>query len=588
MNKKNKIVSKIVLASLLVVVMLLGVNFLINYVTADSVSTSVTVGNSTPTITGNVAENPASTTASPTNYGSNVTFQGTANDANGDQYYLIVCDAVGATAGDDTAPTCTGTAWCTSTATNSDSQASCNYTTASATESNAWYAYACDKLPSASSPDCSSVNQGTGDSGTPFEINHAPGFTVSGNDTPVNPNSTITWTTTSSDGDSSGGADTVSLYVCSTASFTPPATCDVTELCNHTAQASNPTCGYTSLRPDTSYDGYVYIVDNHGMVAAGQQGTNESYVVNNVAPTLTSVTLYDTDGAGDLALITEFGTTTDFYVTFVVTDNNSCSTSASGSEMLSAIANAYRSGVTSASCDQDSETDYDSCYVNAQANTDGECYAYHSIEDCTGTTDITAGWRCDFPLAYHADPTVTNTIYPTEDWLISVQATDDDSAASSLTESAAGVEMGMFLNYDLTSATIGYGAVGADATSTEQTITVEATGNIGLDVEHSGGVNSPGDYGLCGNYPTCDGTYILTSQQHYNLNTGQVWSLGTALLYAATEAELNVPKTTYTTGVTTLGTENSYWLLQVPAAQGADSYTGQNTISGIIGESGSW
>ena len=139
---------------------------------ADSVTTAVTVGNTAPTFTAGPAENPASATTTPTNVGDNTTFQATATDSNSENYYLIVCSTNSVTAVNGGSPTCGATTWCTSTSTTSGSQASCNRTALIGdASSNAWYAFVCDG--NATSAQCSTGQQGTGDSGSPFEVNHA-------------------------------------------------------------------------------------------------------------------------------------------------------------------------------------------------------------------------------------------------------------------------------------------------------------------------------------------------------------------------------------------------------------------------------
>ena len=59
--------------------------------------------------------------------------------------------------------------------------------------------------------------------------------------------------------------------------------------------------------------------------------------------------------------------TTGFKVRFTVVDNNSCQTSVAGNEISSAFINVFRSGVTSAGCDQAGEYDTDKCYSDASA-----------------------------------------------------------------------------------------------------------------------------------------------------------------------------------------------------------------------------
>ena len=56
---------------------------------ADSVTTAVTVGNSAPMFTAGPAESTESSSSTPTNVGVGVTFQATATDGNGEDYYLV-------------------------------------------------------------------------------------------------------------------------------------------------------------------------------------------------------------------------------------------------------------------------------------------------------------------------------------------------------------------------------------------------------------------------------------------------------------------------------------------------------------------
>ena len=95
----------------------------------DTVTTSVTVGNTAPSFTAGPAEATASTSTAPTAIGSSVTFNATAADANGENYYLIVCSTNSVTAGTSgNAPTCAAgaTTYCTSSSTASASAASCS------------------------------------------------------------------------------------------------------------------------------------------------------------------------------------------------------------------------------------------------------------------------------------------------------------------------------------------------------------------------------------------------------------------------------------------------------------------------------
>lgn len=568
----------------IVLVIVVGLNFKDLKVQADTADTTVDVGNVVPSITVSPVEDPAShngtgtgdTANNPTNVGSNVTFKATATDSNGDDYTLVLCKTAG-TSGTD----CDGGAsdrWCVSSATTSGVEASCTYTTlAGDSESNAWWGYACD------SNGCSSADQGTGNSGTPFYVNHVPTFTAYSDDSGKNPGETVTWTTTSEDADSDAADDTVTLYVCTTNAFTSGASppCDVSEWCHDTSPGiSNSSCTYAVPTPtqDGDSNAYGYVVDNHGLAASGgSQGTDSTLTVNNVAPTIAAanIALKDTDGTGNLELTTEEGETQDFYVEFIVTDNNSCENSASGDEIASAIVHAYRSGIGQASCDSDGEDNANNCYANAHSGTGGQCIQDVSVDACSGSSDSTVGWKCEFPLQYHADPTVAATQYPTENWLVSVQATDDDSAASSLIEDSDGNELDTFVMYDVDdgSASISYGTLAPEATSADQTNTVEATGNVGLDTT------------LYGTNMTDNGNSIAVGQQHYDTADNAYGSMTALLVDPGAELELNVGKTT-TTG--TPASADIHWKIQIPAAQTPGTYTGTNTIVGATGESAGW
>jgi len=558
---------------------------------ADDLGTSVTVGNAAPSFDVAPYEDPSShngsglgdTAGNPTNVGSNVTFKATGDDPNGDNYYLAICKTDAITAGTSGgAPTCDGGSWCISSSTPDETEASCTYTVqAGDSEVNEWYAFVCDAA--SSDQQCSSLNQGTGNSGSPFYVNHRPTFTAYSDDSPADPGATVTWTTTSEDPDSSGGDDTITLYVCKSAGFSGGASpgCTGDEWCHDASPGvSNSSCSYTlpSVYQDNDYSAYGYIVDNHGLVAsAGQQGTDSTLTVDNVAPSISasSIDLLDTDESGYLTLTTEEGETQDFLVKFIVTDYNSCVNAASGDEIVSAIIHVYRSGIGQAACDDDTEDDANNCYANAHNGTGGECVQDTTVDACNGSTDSTVGWRCEFPLQYHADPTVANSEYPSENWLVSVQVTDDDSATSNLTEDSDGNELDMFLAYDVTQSSISYGTVSAGNDSAEQTTTVKATGNVGLDEDLSGT-----DMTLAG-----DGESISVSQQVYNLTSGLGWSSGTALTTSAVEVELNCAKTTVTASPETA---NTYWYLRVPEGTTAGTYNGTNTIAGVTGESTDW
>lgn len=321
------------------------------------------------------------------------------------------------------------------------------------------------------------------------------------------------------------------------------------------------------------------MVDSHGFVASGgSQGTDSTLTVSNVSPSITAstISLLDTDLSGNLTLTVEQSTTTGFKATFTVVDNNSCQNLASGNEIASAIVNIRRSGISQANCDQSGEYNANNCYTDASASWDPSC-----VQDggsCSGTTDTDATWTCTFPIQYHADPTFpddSTVQYPTNNWVATIQATDDNSANTGLVDSTTGSDkMGCFMSYDLNTASIAYGSLSPGGTSASDESTVlEATGNVGLDENLSGT-----DMGSGGNT-------IDKGQQHYSASASQDWSSMTAITDSATELELNCAKTTTTASPATATT---YWKIKIPDGQAAGSYSGTNTIPGIQGESASW
>ena len=556
----------------LILTTVLTFNFMSLKVEADSATTSVNVGNTTPTFNSGFEphEDAASDGTTPTNVGSDVTFKGTATDANGDDWKLLICAAAGTTG-----VTCAGTVICnTAVAVSSNTEATCSYTAlVGDNQSNDWYGYACDATG------CSAEDHKTDASGPPFKVNHSPAFTVFTDDGPKGPNVTITWSTTASDSDDDTAQDTVSLYVCKTADFTGSA-CGGGQWCSDIATSSNPTCGTTTPRPDGDYAAYGYIVDSHGLVSVDTaQGNDSSPTVTNSNPTITdsSINLLDTDGSGNLELINEQAETANFTVTFIVNDDNSCKNISAGNEIASAFINVRMSEITQSGCDATGEYNANNCYPDDYASWLPVCVASSTVDACTDNTDTTVGWACTFPLQYHADPTVDGTPKASFDWLAAAQATDDDAADTGLVDGTGVNEMDKFMSYDLTTSTIAYGTVAPDADSLEKTTVIKATGNIGLDENLSGSQ-------LCNDYPTCaGGDDIAIVQQHYNLSQGAGWAAGTELTATSTESELNCLKTTVTG---TPETKNTYWYLHVPLGQGVDSYTGSNTIEGKVDDEG--
>lgn len=540
----------------------------------ETVTTTVTVGNSAPSFTVQPYEDPASTTAAPTAIGASVVFRATATDSNAESYYLLVCSTGSATATNGGAPTCAAgaTTYCTSSLTASGTATSCSYATQSTDPfTNPWYAFVCDANAAAAS--CSSSSQGTASDGSesPFYVNHTPLFTViSTTPSPatVNPGASVKWDATASDPDVPGpvgGSDpsAVRLLVCKTNAMSN-GVCTGGAWCTSpaTGVTSNPSCTYNvpSVAADGLFDAYVFIVDQYNVASASAtQGTNSSFTINNIAPTVTNVTL---NGGNDINL--EEATTKAVSVTATVTDTNGCSTS----EITNVYAYVYRSGITYTGCDTTGEADNNNCYPQVACTQDaGTCNA--------GTGAAT--YTCTINLQYYADPTDTGTVYPAQNWLATVKAIDDDSASAN-TEITTGVEVNSLVAFSVEDE-INYGSlVVGEASDPLKTLVTTATGNVGLDQEHSGAAN------MCTDYPTCSGgTPIPVANQKYALSA-TTYALATALSTSAVEVELNIAKVTSAT--TTTGT--TYWGISIPSGTVAGTYNGANTITAVKGEIANW
>ena len=553
-----RIPSRVLLLSLFVIAIFTLVK--VFEVAAESVTTSVTVGNSAPAFTVTPFEDPTSSTASPTNVGSNVVFKATATDSNNDNYYLILCSTNSVTPVNGSAPTCGATTWCTSTSTATGSQATCSKTAlVGDATSNAWYAFVCDGSSSAS---CSTANQGSGDSGSPFIVNHSPGFTAVSNDSPKNPGQTVTWSTTASDSDS----HTVKLVVCKTAGITGDA-CDgggSDTWCSSSLVASNPSCGYSipSVAPDGANNAYVYILDQHNFPSTdAYQGSNVSFTISNVAPVVSAVTIN-----GGAAINLEENTTKAITLTATVTDNNSCD----GGEIASVLGYVYRSGITYGGCDTSGEANANNCYPEVSCTVVGG--------SCTGPTDASADYTCTANLQYYADPTDDNTQFPTQYWMSSIKATDNNSSTST-SEVSVGVKLNSLIAFNITTE-VNYGSlsVGQSNDPLDRTTVITPTGNVGIDHEVYGPAN------MCTDFPICSGNTIAISYQKYSLLSSTPYASASSLSTTSTEIDTHVPKVT--TGTPT--TRSIWWGMLVPNGTSPGTYDGEISITGIKSDILDW
>lgn len=612
---------KITIATAFLGVVVFAVIFLLNIgakelaqVEAQSglATTSVTVLNTPPTWTIDAQELTESSTSTPTNSGSAVTWVATATDSNNEDYYLLICDgSTAAVATSSNPPSCGGTdkQWAVSALTNSGSQATAATTTIDRSvagnpfaETNNWYAWVCDAV--AVNPRCNTVfKQGTGTTSSPFVVNSRPNFTIFTDDSPADPGALVTFHSTSSDDDTLGGADTVALWVCATNSFNSTSSlgCNGTFLASSTLAASDPSATYTIQipTPDQNYAAYGFVVDNHNHEASGgSHGTDSVLTVNNVAPFVTAGVM-DLNNSSDIVLTQNAGETTGITLQYEVDDYNSCQNAAAGDEVTDYIISVYRSGIGSSTCDGTTLANYNpnNCYTTAAPTTTWNISCTASSTSCSGTTDRFQVWNCTFPLWYIADPTdggsATTSPFFAEDWRAAVSAIDDDGATTSVhTEGSIGQELRSFMYMALDTLSIPYGELEpgqySSPTITAST-TVRSEGNIGLDERLTGEA-------MCGTYTTavkCLNSATSTipeSEQVFATSTvtyGFASSSGNTLSSTSQKfLDLNVPKSISTTTATSAVT---YWGIRVPGTITlAGAYTGENTFYAVPSDASQW
>ncbi len=581
---------------------------------ANSATTSVTVLNTPPqwnSTYGDAQESAGSSTSTPTNSGSSVTWIASATDSSNDNYYLLICKtASAAVPANGAAPECGGglsDRWARSASTASNATATIATTTQEYnSEFNNWFAYICDG--NAIGAACNSTpKSGSGTTGSPFVVNHRPTFTAFVDTSPANPGASVSFYATSSDVDTyqGTGTDTVQLFVCKAADFTGTA-CGAGGTWGVSVFAtSSPTTTITLLNPepDGQFGAYGYIVDAHGTHAAvgGSQGANSSLNVSNITPTITnaSISLLDTDFVGNLTLTGIATQTPGFSVRYTVTDQNSCRTASSTNEIISGHVNVYRSGVTQSGCNQSSQYNANDCYPGGAATTSvlWNLVCTASSTSCLGTSDSDVIWDCTFPLWYIADATdgdgssPTHPTYFAQNWLTSAQAGDNNFSTSSLVETSNSVDVTSFLAYSVSTTTIAYGGLqpgqntGTVGNTPLDRTDVYATGNVGLDETLYGVDMCPGYPAACPGLPT---NTIPVGEQRYATSSIAYGSATTLLANPGATFLVHINKST-TTATSTHIVKTTHWGIAVPAAITlSGDYLGQNTILGITSDRSFW
>lgn len=523
-------------------------------------TTTVQVRNAPPEFTGNAAEVPTSTVASPTNINTALSFVATASDNENNDFYLAICKTNSITASSTGgAPSCAGgQTVCVSGAVAAGSQASCNYvvTETLPTESVNWYAFVCDNHPSQA--DCSTANTGSGDNGSPYVVNHGPDFTaVATVNNNREPGQVVTFTTTSEDLDAER-ADTLTLYVCDSnggAQYGVGCTSG-TQLCTETGSSTDIQCNYDIPVPkhDEAYNWYAYVYDNHGATSTANPRTT-TYTVINVAPSVGTVFINNQLDTGTLGI--KGGSGLSIPINATITDNNGCEDLSSGTSTAyySAVANGYACASST-----------DSCYFSSSCAYSG----------CQAGTSI-ATLQCTTTLQFNTNPTADLlgvTPFEAGNWLGRLTAIDDDNAFNS-DITPDGIETAGTVAVDVTEELINYQTVKSGQNTGERnaTTTINNMGNTALDTDVQG---TDMEKGI---------DTIPVGQQEFNELTNFTWSTGTDLAAGDQKADVNIQKPTD-------GDIDKdapiYWGIGIPGAQPSGDYTGQNTFTARQGDDGDW
>jgi hypothetical protein len=570
-------------------------------VSAQTATTTLTVLNTPPAFTINAYERTESSTTTPTNSGSLIEWGAVGTDANGADYYLLICSTnASPTPNNSAAPTCGGgIQWGVSTSTDSGTLAYVATTTtevAPFAQSNIWYGWVCDG--DAVDPRCSvSPVQGySATNSSPFIVNFRPVLTAFDNDGPADPGEVVNFYSTSTDPDTEGGDDDIYLIVCNsnTDYSTTTNTCPNDFIASSTVGfLSDASAAYTlaAIMRDDAYPAYGYIIDEHGHEANSNPIQND-FTVNNVAPTVLGGDI-DLNGGIDISLTIPADETTGFTLDFTIRDANSCLTAASSSEIVDYTASVFRSSYGTTTCNGTvGSYDPNYCYASDLATTTWNLVCTPT-NTCASPLQDSRDYSCTFPLWFLADPTDagpnTPATFAFDNWSAGVLGIDDDALAGVMSTTSAAVELISFSSISILANEIAYGGIepGNDTGTLIATSTLLNVGNTGLDQE-ARGESMCGTYSLSTPCAPNPNSTIPEDQQQFASTTLSYNSPFALTLSSTTdqEVELDVFKT-ISTSTPEEGT--TYWGIAVPIAITlAGSYEGLNTFTAVTAEATDW
>jgi len=573
---------------------------------SGTASTSLTVLNTPPVFVVNPYEVTPSSTTTPTNSGSAVTWSAIANDANGADYYLLVCNQnVTPIPTNGGVPSCgTGAIqWGVSAATVSDALATVSTTTVEEAdnastpfdETNDWYAWVCDGDITQAACSVAPSQGSFATSSSPFNMNQRPVLTSATPAGGVDPGGTLTFNSVSSDVDVVDAADNLFLIVCTNPGDYNAATdtCDNNFIASTTVGVTTNVSAATTtaaILRDGVFNAHAFLIDQHGHEATANFTVD--FTVNNVAPTVLSGDIVINGGNDIILTNASGGETTGFGLEFTVTDANSCvnTSGTPGSEIIGFEAAVFRTSIgttTGSGCNPaDASYNPNFCYESSQAPGAWNLNCTASSTSCTGATDSTQLFECTFPLWFVADPTDIGP-HAADSWSAAIAGGDDNFATSSLVIGSTPVSLIANTFFNLVTAVIPYGALapGSDTGTLATSTVVENLSNAQLDQELDGSAMCPTFVSTSTDCSLTSDSTVFTSNQKFATSAVAYASplateLPTTTIATSAELDLNVLETTATS---TPAEGETFWGIAVPSSiTVAGTYTGLNTFLGIL------
>jgi hypothetical protein len=423
----------------------------------------------------------------------------------------------------------------------------------------------------------------------------------------ADPGAELVFRSTSTDPDTVGGEDTITLVVCQADTYsTTTNTCLPGDLLASTSFAlpttenANATFTLPSIIRDGVVEAYAYLFDQHGHEAATSTipaVLRRDFNVNNVAPTVVGgdITL---NGTSSMILTVPAGQTASFTLDFRVRDANSCVNLASTSEITNYEVSLFRDNLLSTTtCRSGADYNPNNCYPSTVGTSTWNLDCTINTASCVSPSIDFVDVSCEFPLWFLADPTDTSTNTPAsfsdDIWSVGVAGVDDNFATGTMATTTNPQEVISFNAFELQATQIPYGDLepGENSGMFTVTTTVLTAGNTGID-QLLAGESMCERSNLSILCPDSSTSSIPSFRQQFS-STSEMYNdfpnvqpLPTTTASTTSELEIDILKPTSTTARTQ---GNIWWGIGVPGTiTRSGDYTGQNTFISRVAEALDW